>query len=52
MFLNDFAAFGIHCYILTKAVSLSTVIKYTFILEIIGRLGVGEMGSNAYVDES
>lgn len=52
MFLNDFAAFGIHCQILTKAVSLCTVIKYAFTLEIIGRLREGEMGSNVYVDKS
>lgn len=51
MFLNDFAAFGIHCQILTKAVSLCTVIKYTFTSEMIGRLGEGRMGSNVYVDE-
>jgi len=52
VFLNGFAAFGTHCQILTKAVSLCIVIKYTSTLEMIGRLGEGEVGSNIYVDKS
>lgn len=50
--LNDFAAFGIHCQILTKAVSLCAVMKFTFSLEMIERLEEREIGSDVSVDKS